>query len=943
MRTGPEAPNAAVFGNRPEGLVRAFLFAVALLAARPAQAVELNVEENETFVSSEGMCAPAQWVDKGIHSYPSRFVRDLASRVESGQATMPEIRNLRDARRLLYPYDREIPSNWRIDALRQMGALPVSPAPNSTTYTWTSLGPSGIPDGTDTDSGRATSVVFDPANANILYLGTASGGVWKTSDGGLTWAPIFDGNASIAIGCLAMDPNNSSVLYAGTGEGNFSQGEVSGIGIYKSTNSGSTWTLQTLPWAYPLPEHTLRRIVVDPRDSNRVYAAGDGGLYYSTNAGAAWSLTTCGASGSVYGTDIVLDNVSPTVGSPSIAYAAFGYPWVGAASGIYRSTAGPGGPWATVSGSGTGFPTSGVGRIVLVRSPSDPKQVYALVSDTATGGMLGVWYCANISSASVTWTAESNNNYCNGQCFFNLHGVVEAADPARIFLGGLEINHSKNNGSTFSVKSNGSGTGTNYEHVDQHFLTMPNSTTLLAAGDGGLFVGTISGSSNISVSWQNRNPGLGTLQLESISSHPTNTSLYMGGTTDNGLPYFNGSVWSEIWHGDGVDTAWDQTLANYGYVTHIAATVQRNSTITTNPTSWTCIRNFGGCTTCSLTCRPDGGRTDVSPIVLDSNDQNKMFVGSYRIYRNSAVRTTSNWTALVGDSPGGDLTNGGVLVSIHSAKNNGVSGTLYTGSHDGKVFMTANEGTNWFDRTAGLPNAWVEGFATHPQFGSRVLVVLGGFGHGHVYRSTNSGQTWVDLSATLPDMPMNDIVIDPNTQNTAYLGGEMGVFVNTDVWNSSTWVNITANLPPVKVSQLRFQGTSGPLRMATYGRGIYQLQVTTSSATPREATSLLPVRAAGTAISGTFTAGCGATGHTVYAGNLDLLPVSGVSWSSRFCNAGAGPSLNFDPGAGNRYFVVVANDGTLEGSYGSGTGGELPAAGAGAGCSYTQTLVGSCP
>ena len=529
-------------------------------------------------------------------------------------------------------------------------------------------------------------------------------------------------------------------------------------------------------------------IIVDPRNSQRVYAAGDGGtVSIRRTAVRRGNLTTCGvsSSGPVIGTDIVLDSVTPAIGNPSTAFAAFGYRWGDDANGIYRSGAGGMGPWSKLTDVGTGFPGSAVGRIVLVQAPSDLKNVYAFISSSTTGGMLGVWRSTDLGASPVSWSAEANNQYCGGQCFYNLHGVVEPGDPNRVFLGGLQIHHSRNGAGSFTQESFGSGSGSDYAHVDQHFLVMPDATTILTANDGGIFRGTIGGNpNNVQISWESLNAGLPTLQVMSLSQHPTDSSLYMGGTQDNGMAYFDGNAWEEAWFGDGIDTAWDQEQPSYGYVTHIGATVERNASIDTNPTSWTCIRNFGGCNNCSIGCRPDGGRTDVTPIILDANDQNVMYAGSYRLWRNSSVRTGSSWTSLDGDAPGGDLTNGGVLVEIHSARNGGTPGTLYTGSHDGKVFMTGNDGVAWHDRTAGLPLAWIEGFATHPANGNQVLVILSGFGHPHVFRSMDGGQNWLDISTALPDMPYNDVTIDPGDPNTAYLGGEMGVFINNDVWGS---------------------------------------------------------------------------------------------------------------------------------------------------------------
>ena len=160
-------------------------------------------------------------------------------------------------------------------------------------------------------------------------------------------------------------------------------------------------------------------------------------------------------------------------------------------------------------------------------------------------------------------------------------------------------------------------------------------------------------------------------------------------------------------------------------------------------------------------------------------------------------------------------------------------------------------------------------------------------------------------------------------------------------------MDITANLPPVKAAEFRIHPVSGKLRMATYGRGVYELDVS-SSATPQEASpsgDLLASRGSGTSIDVSFADACGASDHTVYAGDLNTLQAGGPAWNERFCTQGVGGSLNFDPGPNEMlYFVVVGNDGVKEGSYGIDSAGlERNPADPGGACQYSQELLGSCP
>ncbi|MEJ2369127.1 MAG: hypothetical protein P8Z49_12505 [Acidobacteriota bacterium] len=873
-------------------------------------------------------------VNPKIFSMDLPWFSELARKIESGTASMPERRAFYYLNKRLAPYDRPIPPRWRLNAQKTANRLK-APALNSALqseglppvplayYSWTPLGPSAYYDGSDVNSGRATALWVDPSNKNHIIMGTADGGVWETTNQGSAWTSIFDTAASLSIGCLAVDPNNSSVMYVGTGEGNFNGDAVGGVGMYKSTDGGATWTLLSLPaWTYSGYYHNIRRIVVDPKNSSRVYAAADGGVLISTDGGGSWTSTTCDASGSPYiFTDLAVDPVNSSSGSYSIIYAAIGFPSSSATvNGIYRSKDG-GSTWTDISTAATSFPTTNVGRITLVMSPS------------------AIEYTSDATATSVAWTSKSSTNFCNQQAFYDMTGVVDPANPAHLIVGGLDVYMSTNNGGSISQESSWYSSGSIYSHADHHHMVMPDSTTLYDANDGGFFIGTVNWSSK-SISWTNKNTGLDTLQFYSLAQHPTDPSKYQGGLQDNGQAYFNGSTWNQVYGGDGGMSAWDQQNASYAYEEYVYAQIYRNSNMTGHPTSWNCIRSFGGCS-CS-TCVPDSATAFIAPFTLDANNQNVMYACSNRVYKDSNVRSSSSWSAI-----SSNLTSGGTnyITAIHSAKNNGTSGTLYVGTVDGKVQVTTNGGTNWTDVTPASGLGAVTAFATDPTNGQHVLVTISGFGSHHVYRSTNGGSSWTDITGSLPAIPFNTIVLNPGNPNEAYAGADFGVYVNENVWSGDTWVNAMGSMPAVAINQLEFNPTTGNLRAATHGRGIWELTSTLSN--PKEASPALDMKAtagSGTSIAVTYTPGCGAQNTVVYTGDLSTLQSSGISWTNGYCSLGNTGSLNFDPGSNVIYFVVVSyNSNNAEGSYGTDSqGAERPAVAASP-CGLTQNLAGTCP
>jgi hypothetical protein len=883
-------------------------------------------------------------VDPRVYQLDDPAITDLARKIEDGSANMIQRRAWWWLEQRLAPFDRLPPGDWRLKAQATLKALErpraeqAGPEPR-TTYTWAPIGPQTFPDYYyDNVSGRATALWVDPSDANTILLGTADGGVWKTTTGGTTWTSLFDTAASLSIGCIGVDPNNKQVIYVGTGEGNFCIDAIGGAGIYKSTNGGSTWAQLS---GTGTSNTSFRRIVVDPLDSQKVYAAGYN-LYYSTNGGTSWNTTTCGASsGNYHFTDVVLDSVNGT-GSTSIVYAAIGYYYSMASNGVYRSTTGGGGTWTKISSS-TGFPTTNVGRITLLPAPSDPKQMYVLIQSTSTYQSLGIYYTADAHAATVTWSLKNNTTqYCSSQCWYDMTGVVHPTDPTKLIVGGLDVYASTNSGTTLTQVSQWWNTGSVFSHADHHHMVIIplSATTLYNANDGGFFIATITWATP-SMTWVNKNAGLGTLQFYGMAQHPTDPTKVQGGLQDNGQFYYDGTSWLEVEGGDGGASAWDQSNALYAYEEYVYAGIARNSNMVGTPSTWTCIQNINGCANCDGSCTPDGRCAFIAPFTLDANNQNTMYTGTYRIWQNSAPRTGSTWSAISTDLTGGS----GYVTAIHSARNNGTTGTIYAGTSSGYARVTTNGGTNWTDIspiTSSRPS--ITSFTTDPTNGQRVLITYSGYGANHIYRSTNGGGAWTNITGSLPAVPFNTIILDPADSNHAYAGSDFGVYENTAVWTGTTWTSISYNLPAVSVQQLVYLSGS-KLRAATHGRGIWEFTI--SSVTPKEASparNMTAAKGSGTTVNVTYTAGCGATDHTVYAGSLATLQSSGISWSSRFCNKGTTGSLSFDTGSSNAYFVVVANDGTQEGSYGqSSTPAERPAAGAGSPCSYTQNLAGTCP
>src|SRR5262245_12872459 len=371
---------------------------------------------------------------------------------------------------------------------------------------WVQLGPTAIPNGQTYSAarvlvtGRVTAIVIDPTNTQTLYLGSAQGGVWKTTDGGKNWAPLTDNAISLAIGALAMDPSDPHTLHAGTGEGNFSGDSYYGNGVLKTTNSGASWTaLATSTFVGT----RFGRIAITPGTTSRLFAATGNGIYRSTDSGNNWTLMSSGLpAGSA--TDVAIDS-----GTPTTVFAAF---W---GQGIYRTTnAGAATPtWTKLT---SGLPTTGFTRIALATSPSAGQIVYALMAGPASSNY-PVNRFLRSSDGGNTWTAIPLPGGNLGiQGFYNLNVTVDPTTPDIVYLSAISVWKATRNPTTntWTITEIGSTI-----HPDNHsFAVDPvNHLVLYAGNDGGIYKSTNGGGS-----WSDAiNEGPCITQFEFMAQHPT--------------------------------------------------------------------------------------------------------------------------------------------------------------------------------------------------------------------------------------------------------------------------------------------------------------------------------------------------------------------------------------------------------------------------------------
>jgi hypothetical protein len=826
------------------------------------------------------------------------FVR-VGLKVQLGTANIQERRWWYRSAERYAPFETAPPADWKVRAVSAGDQIDPSLQSGTVIYNWTSLGPNGDYDVSGTwgppgakNQGRATAVWThmngpNVVNKNVIFLGTADGGVWKTLNGGDTWTSLTDLQPTLSIGAIDVLPKSDTVkyrnaiIYVGTGEGNFSQPDKDGIGVLKSTDGGAHFVVQTIPWRTDqlgfVGLHRIRRLRIDKNVSNasNVWVAGDGGVYRTTNGGTSWSLVTTlpysgapitapypGGCWNEYATDFAID----TTTNPSTLYAVFGNirdnACVNPASdarknnGIFRSTDG-GATWQKISISGSnGFPAipGDVGRIAIQMAPSNPKHIYVQIAKASDFTSLGIWDTLDATANPVQWSAGSTTNYVSQQGWYDMTGAVDPTNENKIIVGGLDNYISSDRGVNLTQISRWNASDTSWAHADHHHAIFVDATTYYDANDGGLNIGSINGDT---ATWTHKNiGGLSTLQFYGLGQSATDPYKINAGLQDNGHALLSGGRWRATFGGDGGFAATDQTNDNEAYEEYVYAAI-RNSDDGGNtwPTAG-CMQAFGTpiCTGCLGLCVPDNHTAFIANFMLDTHNQNIMYVGTNYLYRNIDARNAGKvWLRITSDGINGDFVNGSTssrayIQIIHTPKaspvggNPAISQIIYVGTSTGRIWKTVDGGSHWTDLTkyplptnspiTGRALTWID---TDPNDANKVVVTYSGWNNwtvpslpGHVFRSLDGGNSWLDISGALPDEPFNSVAVNPNSgqTNEIYVASDSGVFLNADGWNGTSWYRTNSGLLPyVSVNMLQFTNATTPkkLRAVTHGRGIWEM------------------------------------------------------------------------------------------------------------------------
>jgi len=699
-----------------------------------------------------------------------------------------------------------------------------APSPPFSRLAWRSVGPA-------ISGGRVAAVLGSGRDPFLYYVGAAGGGVWKTHNGGATWAPVFDEEGNLSIGALALDPTNDDVVWVGTGETNPRNDVTFGTGLYKSTDGGKTWMYVGLRTTMQ-----ISKIIVDPRDPRKIVVATlgdffadspDRGVYRTTDGGQTWQKTL------YLGPQSGAGDMAADPHNPSVLYAGMWQfrrlPWTftsgGPQDGLFKSTDG-GATWTRLTGNG--LPQGITGRIGLAVAPNDSKRVYALIE--SKDGIL--W---RSDDAGATWKLVTKNTLVDQRPFYFTHLAVDPKDENHVYGVSEMLSESKDGGTTFKTIAKN-------VHVDYHAIWIaPDNPKRIIVGEDGGYALTVDGEhwadgENLPIG-QIYHVGYDDQTPYRICVALQDNNAFCG--PSNALdPQGNPNrAWERVVGGDGM-WAWPDPSDPSTIWTDLqdgnVSTFDRRSQRSTFVQPWlgTSLQNFDiARARYRFNWDSPIGFAPWDPhtvwyggdVVFQTHDRGKTWRAiSPDLTRNVKAHQAPSGGPLALDVSGAEYTD--TILDIEGSQRN--RGEIWVGTDDGYVQLTRDGGAHWRNVTPpGIaPDGRFESVAPSPLRSGTAYAVYDRHEIGdrtpYAFVTHDYGATWHSIAAGLPATEeARSIRPDTANANLVYIGLENGIFASYD--GGAQWRPFNLNMPPAAVYDIRIQPRHNDLLVATHGRSVY--------------------------------------------------------------------------------------------------------------------------
>jgi len=716
-----------------------------------------------------------------------------------------------------YP-NQELPKVGFVQAFNQAKKLRLRKK-NTAAKTWSALGPTNI-------GGRTLALAIDPSDPDLIFAGSASGGLWKSTTGGSgqnVWEYVRTGFPVLGVAAIALDPQTPDTMFIGTGESYGSEVSMPGIGskrttrgsygigILKSKDGGNTWE-KSLDWSLD-QRRSVQKIQVNPLRSNTIWAATTEGAYRTRDGGENWIKVH----DVKMATDIII-NPSDT----SVVYIANG--GMGSLGhGLYKSE-NAGDSFQKIDLVSAGGPDTFQGKMVLDISASDPDIL--LVSIGNSDGTIGAtefyktWLMLTENNGD-TWSLISTEDYSRVQGWYAHAAAIHPSNSDIIWAAGqpFTVYKSTNGGGNLSPVDMGAVTQasvypelTNWADYHDIVFHPTDSDIIYFINDGGVFRTTDGG-----LTFENCNSGYQTTQFyNGVSNSETTGNLLLGGLQDNSSVIYEGSLeWRRGWSGDGGWTALDPENNNNAYLSAQFGNMVFSSSLFTNP-------QIGDSYFRPTNSQFPSNETNfITPIILSPADGNTFYIGGQKIM--TAQKGNDVWSYL----GNGKALDGNAMSAMAGSYQDAdvlyvASSPAIGGTSRGNIFVTKNKGTIWTNITGELPDRYPTDLAVDPTNHDIAYVTFGGFNSSHVFKTENAGETWIDIGAGLPDIPTWAVTVDPDFPNHIYVGNEVGIYQSLD--GGTTWEDISGNLPDaIFAIELVISNSNRKLRVASHGNGVYEI------------------------------------------------------------------------------------------------------------------------